>query len=119
MAFEEAGWDKPEHRYTYDQVLAMDRAEFDHRLDLHSIYGNEHTFNTDYIRAKHPDIRDPVRFMMEDAHDNLHNDEREYQSRWKLRRAHVQSGVSRADLHMGDARHGHGRVEACGPRSGS
>eukprot|EP01043_Picozoa_sp_COSAG02_P108099 COSAG02_NODE_44121_length_368_cov_9.918216_2_plen_87_part_01 len=42
MAFEEAGWDKPEHRYTYDQVKAMDRAEFDHRLDLHSIYGNEH-----------------------------------------------------------------------------
>ena len=39
MAFEEDGWDKPEHRYTWEQVKAMERNEFDHRLDLHSIYG--------------------------------------------------------------------------------
>jgi len=39
MAFEEEGWDKPEQRYTWEQVKAMERSEFDHRLDLHSIYG--------------------------------------------------------------------------------
>ena len=60
MTFEEAGWDKPEHRYTYNQVRAMDRAEFDHRLDLHSIYANDDMFNTDYIRAKYPDARHPL-----------------------------------------------------------
>ena len=35
MAFEEEAWDKPRHRYTWEQVKAMERNEFDHRLDLH------------------------------------------------------------------------------------
>ena len=39
MAFEEEAWDKPRHQYTWEQVKAMERNEFDHRLDLHSIYG--------------------------------------------------------------------------------
>ena len=58
MPFEEDGWDKPEHRYTWEQVKAMERAEFDHRLDLHSIYGFL-DFDADHIRARHPDPQHP------------------------------------------------------------
>ena len=66
MPFEEDGWDKPEHRYTWEQVKAMERAEFDHRLDLHSIYGFL-DFDADHIRARHPDPQHPVRVVLRDT----------------------------------------------------
>ena len=115
MAFEEEAWDKPRHRYTWEQVKAMERNEFDHRLDLHSIYGSP-GFNVDHIRAKHPDPRHPVRVVLRDT---LRNDvidwdeyveddpvvamtESGYRPRHDLRRDHVERGVSPADANMGD-----------------
>ena len=71
MAFEEEAWDKPQHRYTWEQVRAMERAELDYRLDLHSIYGQPWSwFNVDYIRQEHPGAQDPVRVLLEDTQTN-------------------------------------------------
>jgi hypothetical protein len=115
MAFEEEAWDKPRHRYTWEQVKAMERNEFDHRLDLHSIYGSP-GFNVDHIRAKHPDPRHPVRVVLRDTlrNDDIDWDEyveddpvvamteSGYRPRHDLRRDHVERGVSPADANMGD-----------------
>jgi hypothetical protein len=115
MAFEEEAWDKPRHRYTWEQVKAMERNEFDHRLDLHSIYGSP-GFNVDHIRAKHPDPRHPVRVVLRDTlrNDDIDWDEyvednpvvamteSGYRPRYDLRRDHVERGVSPADANMGD-----------------
>ena len=112
MPFEEDGWDKPEHRYTWEQVKAMQRNEFDHRLDLHSIYGFL-DFDADHIRARHPDPQHPVRVVLrdtlrnndidwEDPTDVVEMAEAGYKPRYDLRRDHVQRGVSPADANMGD-----------------
>ena len=112
MPFEEDGWDKPEHRYTWEQVKAMQRNEFDHRLDLHSIYGFL-DFDADHIRARHPDPQHPVRVVLrdtlrnndvdwEDPTDVVQMAEAGYKPRYDLRRDHVQRGVSPADANMGD-----------------
>ena len=112
MPFEEDGWDKPEHRYTWEQVKAMQRNEFDHRLDLHSIYGFL-DFDADHIRARRPDPQHPVRAVLrdtlrnndidwEDPTDVVEMAEAGYKPRYDLRRDHVERGVSPADANMGD-----------------
>jgi hypothetical protein len=112
MPFEEDGWDKPEHRYTWEQVKAMQRNEFDHRLDLHSIYGFL-DFDADHIRARRPDPQHPVRAVLrdtlrnndidwEDPTDVVEMAEAGYKPRYDLRRDHVERGLSPADANMGD-----------------
>ena len=105
MAFEEEAWDKPQHRYTWEQVRAMERAELDYRLDLHSIYGQPWSwFNVDYIRQEHPGAQDPVRVLLEDTqtNDNAVGEEG-YKERHILRKEHVDRGLSEPDVHMGDS----------------
>eukprot|EP01046_Picozoa_sp_COSAG06_P066148 COSAG06_NODE_16556_length_994_cov_1.148603_2_plen_210_part_01 len=71
MAFEEEAWDKPQHRYTWEQVRAMERAELDYWLDLHSIYGQPWSwFNVDYIWQEHLGAQDPVWVLLEDTQTN-------------------------------------------------
>ena len=105
MAFEEEAWDKPQHRYAWEQVRAMERAELDYRLDLHSIYGQPWSwFNVDYIRQEHPGAQDPVRVLLEDTqtNDNAVGEEG-YKERHILRKEHVDRGLSEPDVHMGDS----------------
>ena len=90
-------WDRPEHRYTYDDVKRMDRSEFDARRALHGRYGGQ--LSDADIAAQYDDPNHPIRVVS--AH--ISSDENDMVPMVELRHDHLARNIVAPDVMFGDS----------------